>query len=241
MKIGLILLGTLIILWLLVRPVEAAQLMYIRVGEHKTFTRIVFEFQGPVRFKNPVIKGSGKLSVVFLDSTTATALPFQELRERTKQVDAIEFIQQGSHLTANIALYSPYFKLKPFYLFSPDRVVLDVYWLNAPPSDTAVELKKSIHKKLPERVLMKPVAKSESLSSFPKYVQLQTYLLIVLVVLNVLIVVTIAFLSFILLQKKRSTDSANRGGILDSLKTTDESTVSIDSRIKEELEKHDQY
>jgi hypothetical protein len=121
MKAGLTLLGILTIMWLQVIPAEAAQLRHIRIGEHKTFTRIIFEFDGHVRFQEPVIKGKGRFSIVFFDSVTTEALPFQKLRERTKRVSAVEFIHQEPHLTANVTLSSPDFKLNFFSLFSPDQ------------------------------------------------------------------------------------------------------------------------
>lgn len=51
----------------------AADLKYIRIGEHKDFTRIVFEFRGTVSFKKPEVKGKGNVAVVFLN--TKTTLP----------------------------------------------------------------------------------------------------------------------------------------------------------------------
>ena len=116
-KTWLILIGAAIVFFLRLGSAEAAKLRYIRIGEHETFTRIVFEFPGPVRFKDPVIKGKGKLYVVFLDTTTA--LPQQIPCETTKQVDSIEFVQQESHLTANVVFSFPYFRLKSFSLSKP--------------------------------------------------------------------------------------------------------------------------
>lgn len=159
-KVKLTLIGFVSLFLLQVRSAEAASLRYIRIGEHETFTRIVFEFHGPVRFKDPVIKGRGKISVVFLDTTTA--LPRQILSEATKRVDAIEFIQQESYLTAQIALSFPYFKLKSFSLSNPERVVLDVSRMSTPPKDVAFQ--ESVHKKPTERVLTQPAEKKPTAS-----------------------------------------------------------------------------
>jgi hypothetical protein len=169
------LMGALILLCRHVRSAEAAQLKRVRFGEHKTFTRIVFDFQKPVLFKEPVIKGRGEFSIVFFDSTTTVAMPFQKLRRRTKQVYAINFTRQESHLTANIKLYSPYFKIKSFPLFTPDRVVVDIYWVSAPSKcfvPKKLVQKKPVQQKPPERVLtqhVEHVADGKSLSSFSRY------------------------------------------------------------------------
>lgn len=236
-KLGLMLIGTLIFLCSYVRSAEATQLKNIRIGEHKTFTRIVFDFQNPVRFREPVIKDRGKLSVVFLDSTITTAMRFQKLRERTRRVHAIKLTQQDSHLTANITLYSPSFRLKHFSLFSPNRVVLDIYWVKTP--SVGFLLKKPLPEKRPEKAFEESAVEDKSPSSSFRYGQLQIYLLVVLVGLNVITVIILALLSFNLLRKRHAVDFTDHGGISDSLKTSDKSVFSIDSRIKEELEKYD--
>ncbi len=136
-KTRLMLIGATIVFLFQVGSAQAAKLRYIRIGEHDTFTRIVFEFPDSVRFKDPVVKGRGRLSVVFLDTTTV--LPKKIPCETTKRVDGIEFVQQGSHLTAHVALAFPYFKLKSFSLTKPQRVVVDVYRTSAPPKGFGVQ------------------------------------------------------------------------------------------------------
>ncbi len=232
MKAWLTLLCALTIMWLQVIPAEAAQLRHIRIGEHKTFTRIVFEFDGHVRFQEPVIKGKGKFSLVFFDSATTEALPFQKFHERTRRVGAVELIQRGPHLTASVTLPSPDFKLNFFSLFSPDRVVLDIYWGNE--DQTAFTPRKPF-----DRILTAPEAENKSLSPASKSGRLQISLLIVLVMLNVITVIILALLSFKLLQKIRATDPTNTGKFFDSDGTSDERVFSIDSKIKEEMKKYD--
>jgi hypothetical protein len=232
MKAGLTLLGALTIMWLQVIPAEAAQLMHIRIGEHGTFTRIVFEFDGHVRFQEPVIKGKGRFSIVFFDSATTEDIPFQKFHERTKRVGAVEFIQQGPHLTASVTLSSSDFKLNFFSLFSPDRVVLDIYWGNE--DQTAFTPRKPF-----DRILTAPEAESKSLPPASKSGLLQISLLIASVMLNVITVIILALLSFKLLQRIRSTDPANTGEIFDSDETLDERVFSIDSKINEEMKKYD--
>jgi hypothetical protein len=131
--VRLSLIGCVVLLVCHVGWAKGSQLRYIRIGEHEGFTRIVFELRGPAAFEKPQVRGKGKLSVVFLDTTTA--LPGQISTETTKRVDTIEFVQQDADLRANIALPFPYFTLKFFSLSNPERVVLDVYQTSAPPKD----------------------------------------------------------------------------------------------------------
>lgn len=236
-KLGLTLIGALIFLCSYVRSAEATQLKNIRIGEHKIFTRIVFDFQNPVQYREPIIKDKGELSVVFLDSTITTAMQLQKLLDRTKRVQAIKFTRQGSHLTANITLYSPSFNFKYFSLFSPNRFVLDIYWVKTP--SVGFLLKKPLPEKHPEKAFKESALEDKSLSSLFRYGQLQIYLLVVLVGLNIITVMILALLSFNLLRKRHVVDFKDHGGISNSLRTSDKRVFSIDSRIKEELEKYD--
>jgi hypothetical protein len=150
-KTKLALIGFLVLFLFQIGVAEAAQLRYIRIGEHKAFSRIVFEFRGKAVFREPVVKGKGKVSVLFIDTTTT--LPRQILSETTKRVDTIEFVEEGSHLAALIEFPFPYFEVKPFALSSPERVVLDVYQLKEPPEGVVFE--ESIRQKPAVEVLTK--------------------------------------------------------------------------------------
>jgi hypothetical protein len=152
----LLLIGSLLLFFLqLPSTAEAAKLRYIRIGEHETFTRVVFEFHGSVRFKDPVIKDKGNLSVVFLDTTTT--LPQSIPADTTNRVDAIEFIQQESHLTAQITFPFPYFSLKTFSLANPERVVLDLRQTSAPPKGVAFQ--KPVAEEPPQKGVTPPAKK----------------------------------------------------------------------------------
>ncbi len=129
--------------------VLGAELRYIRIGEHKTHTRIVFELRGSANFKEPVVKGKGRFSVVFVGTTTS--LPKQILSETTKRVDAIEFVQDKSQLAANVILPFPYFKIKSFALSNPQRVVLDIRQSSSPPEGVVFE--ETIGKEQPAKPL----------------------------------------------------------------------------------------
>jgi hypothetical protein len=144
MKSGLLMI-TAVLLMLQAAETQAANLKYLRTAKHPDFTRIVFEFQNPAQFKEPVIDGKGKFTVVFPDSTTV--LPRQILYNKTQiqSVRSIEFIQKGTLLTAGIKLSFPYFKLKAFSLSGPDRVVIDAYLITPPTKEVVPE--ESLHAK----------------------------------------------------------------------------------------------
>ncbi|MEA1946088.1 MAG: hypothetical protein U9N83_02155 [Thermodesulfobacteriota bacterium] len=144
MKSGLVMIAA-VLLILQAAETQAANLKYVRTAKHQDFTRIVFEFQNPAQFKEPVIDGKGKFTVVFPDSTTV--LPRQILYKKTQiqPVRSIEFIQKGTLLTTGIKLSFPYFKLKAFSLSGPDRVVIDAYLITPPTREVVPE--ESLHAK----------------------------------------------------------------------------------------------
>lgn len=111
---------------------NAALLRAVRVGEHKDFTRLAFEFDSPARYSQPVLKDKDTISVTFPESTTPYTLPRRTLKRNTRHFNTIGFDQQGSDLTAEVTVTYPYFELKAFTLLKPHRVVVDVYWLDAP-------------------------------------------------------------------------------------------------------------
>ncbi|MBW2108362.1 MAG: hypothetical protein JRI36_06850 [Deltaproteobacteria bacterium] len=107
------------------------ELRYIRIGEHKDYTRIVFEFRGTPAYKPPVVTDKGTFTLTFPNATTA--LPSKIVTETSKRVDTMTFLQQPSGLKADVTLAFSYFKVKAFTLANPDRVVLDISRLNQPP------------------------------------------------------------------------------------------------------------
>jgi hypothetical protein len=137
MKSRLSLIIAVILWWLPLGWVQAANLNYVRAGEHGSFTRVVFEFQGMVQSTAPTIIGRGKFHVIFFDMTTA--LPRQTLNKTTKGIQSVELIQEESRLTANITLSFPYFKLKTFSLSNPDRFIIDAYRMSSPPKTSELE------------------------------------------------------------------------------------------------------
>ena len=260
MKSALTLILVVILWWLPLGWAQAANLKYVRVGEHGSFTRVVFEFQGTVRSTAPIITGKGKFNVMFFDMTTA--LPRQPLNKTTKGIQFIELIQEESHLTANITLSFPHFKLKTFSLSNPDRFIIDAYRmslslktgtseeslqqagpLNAAPDTKEPPQAKSetdepLHAELDKAVLTEPVKTDQMIqtkkSSRDGNFNIQIYLL---ALLNVLTLIILALLSLNLLRRRPRIDSERLSEVLGSLETTDKRIAAIDALIKKELEK----
>ena len=107
----------------------------VRTEEYDNFTRIVFEFQNAVQFKNLKIEDKGKFSVQFLDSSTNLDPLNVYWTDSLQKVQSIKFIKDDPNLTANVTLTFPNFRLKSFSLSDPDRVVVDAYSISAPSKD----------------------------------------------------------------------------------------------------------
>ena len=110
---------------IIIRPSAGADLRDIRIGEYKSFTRIVFEFNKEFSLKLPVNTDENKVIISF--SQTRKALKRNILFNKSGPVMGIEFFQKQSHLTAVIILEWPYFRIKSFPLSNPARYVIDIY------------------------------------------------------------------------------------------------------------------
>jgi len=159
MKSGLNLIFIVILFWFPFGWAQAAELTTARTGEHGIFTRIVFEFRGVVRTKNPIITGRGNFYVIFPDSTQAR--PRLSLDKITRGVRSVRFIQKKSFLSARIILSFPYFRLKTFYLSNPDRVVIDAYRMSSPPEE--IVPKESPHSEPIASVLIGPTKSKQAI------------------------------------------------------------------------------
>jgi hypothetical protein len=262
MKSALILIVAVVLWWLPLGWAQAADLKYVRAGEHGSFTRVVFEFQGMVRSAAPTIIGRGNFNVIFFDMTTA--LPRQILNKTTKGIQSVELIQKESRLTANITLSFPYFKLKTFSLSNPDRFIIDAYRMSSPPKTSALEeslqaeplddapdkeellqaksdTEEPLHAEPDKVVLNELVGTDQTIqtkkSSIDGKYNVQIYLL---VLLNILTLIIVALLSLNLLRKRPRINSERLSEDLESLATTDERVATIDALIKKKLEKLNQ-
>lgn len=266
MRTALNLVIALILLWFTVLPADAGQLKYIRVGEYESMTRIVFEFESNVKFQGPEIKSPGQIAVDFFDTTTDNPA-LQRMRDRARRIEKIEFDQKKSVLTVNISLTSSPFNLKSFYLFTPDRLVLDIYWTGAPVA--SVSTIPPVTEKTQEAVPTNPPPENIVQTSvgptagFPpetampvkemkrhvqqnssNYSQLQSYLFVGLIGFYIIATAIVLFYIFTFLKKRRradrleSAESPERMARRMDDQLNDESIITVDAKIRDELNKY---
>ncbi len=114
--------------------VQAAQLTHVRVGVHPRYTRIVFEINGEAIIEGPVQQGPKRYSLKLISTQNALK---STLPSYTKaNVDSIDLIHDGEDLIVHIRMEFPYFKIRSFFLPSPQRIVLDIYQV----SDSSVKV-----------------------------------------------------------------------------------------------------
>ena len=244
MKIKMILIGLSLLLWINSGLAGAATLDRTRVGDHKGFTRVVFEFNNLTQFMEPVIKKEGKLSVVFPNTTTL--LPNRIRYGTTTRVEAIQLHQRDWNLAANIALAIRDFKVKSYFLPNPERFVIDIYWMRPPPIDEAPPPKiavpeKTVEVERPEPVIksIKGIVKGSAIQPIDRasifsssYGFLQTFFL---AGLNLFTLVIIVLLSLILSRQIRVIDSAHLEYVPEPKREPDDPITTIDKRIEQRL------
>jgi stringent starvation protein B len=106
-------------------PAGAAKLSAGRIGRHSSYSRIVFEFEEPAQYRIQEQKDIGRLAVVFFDSFGD--VPQSLATENSRCIQAAVIAKQDEDLVADISLFSPRYRLKPFTLQNPFRMVLDIF------------------------------------------------------------------------------------------------------------------
>ena len=94
----------------------------VRVGDHESFARLVFEMEGLAEVGDVRIS-SGRIWLPLLD--TATELENMQLENGT--IRSIEFVREGQTLNAGVEVTFDRFEHRLFALTEPDRIVLDVH------------------------------------------------------------------------------------------------------------------
>ena len=132
-----ILFGALLGFWLSANPLNAAELKDVRVGTYDTFTRVVFQFDRPVKFDKPIVQNQGAFTVIFRD--VKTSLSEQSLKSKSKGLNSLKISSQAPHLKADVGLPFSNLAIKAFVLKGPDRVVVDVYETKPPPARITIK------------------------------------------------------------------------------------------------------
>jgi len=240
----MILLGLSLLWWINNGSAGAATLHGTRAGDHKDFTRVVFEFKNLTQFEEPVIKKGEMLSVLFPNTTTL--LPNRIKYGKSSRVESIQLHQRDWNLAADIALSMSDIKVKSYFLPNPERFVIDIYWMPPPPIKKAPPpkvptLAKTIKVEPPEPVItnikgivqgsvIKPIDKTSIFSS--NYGFLQTFFL---AGLNLFTLVIIILLSLILSRQIRVIDPAHLEYVPEPRREPEDPISTIDKKIKQRL------
>jgi hypothetical protein len=157
--VRVILLGAALGLCLIAVPAPAAELRDVRVGIYDTFTRIVFEFDGPVQFRQPDLQGQGSFTVRFINAESD--LTDRALQAKTKGLARLKILNQAPHLVADVGLPFTHLTLKAFTLTGPQRVVVDAYKTKPPAQRITIKdlvIKESLQPATPQAEKMQPAS-----------------------------------------------------------------------------------
>jgi hypothetical protein len=107
----------------LAAPAPAARLVQVRVGNHPTFTRVVFELDAPAgyRIEKREVGGGRELLVELAASSTP-----RELGSRSVMVAGVEVEPSGDGSLARVRLRRAAPLVKELILAGPPRIVLDL-------------------------------------------------------------------------------------------------------------------
>ncbi|MEZ4215074.1 MAG: hypothetical protein R3E88_01220 [Myxococcota bacterium] len=142
---------------LLAPPALATRVTDVRVGRHPTFTRIVFELDGPTGYKLDRTDSGGAAELVV---TLNASGKDQKLALPKSLVDRVDVRSEGRSTVARIRLARSGLGLKELMLNSPSRIVLDVLE-DAPAPAVAKSAPKPSPTKTAAAPKPAPVAKAE--------------------------------------------------------------------------------
>ena len=234
-------------------PAETTVLREVRIADHGTYTRVVFEFSAPVQYQLSENTAAGIVSIRFLETTSQ--LPGIPVSSAPDCIDTVSAVQDGNHTIANISFAPKDVKLNPFTIKGPDRMVLDVFCQAAPVAPIAPAEPRDI---APAPITVAEPAKEQPVATRPLIKQAQPsdkgdriarkressskgdnsqkYLLLLLAAITGIIVVLIALIIF----QKRSLSESHVAGNPDATRETDDMMRAIDTKIKEKLMKYDE-
>ncbi|MDJ0846900.1 MAG: hypothetical protein QNK04_00825 [Myxococcota bacterium] len=112
-----------LVLLLAAGPAFAAQVTKVRVGEHPTYTRVVFELDASAGYRIEKRKGDqGHELVVTLEARA----PSRRLTRKTEMVSAVDVNGRGERAVARILLRKKPSRVKEMILANPPRIVFDL-------------------------------------------------------------------------------------------------------------------
>jgi hypothetical protein len=119
------LIGICLFLLLGIDAVTAAELKDVRIGDYDDFTRVVFEFSGPVEPQNFADLAPYQLSVDFPD--TQPRLIRKIPIDRSNRITNAQLWQKGNLLSAVLSFPFERFRFEYFTLSEPNRIAIDIF------------------------------------------------------------------------------------------------------------------
>jgi len=112
-----------LLLCLFAAPAHATQILQIRVGNHPTFTRLVFEMDGPAgyRIERRTAEDGSKQLLVTVDAASR----MREIESKSVIIESVTVAQAAEASVAQIRLRKPDLLMKEMMLSNPPRIVLD--------------------------------------------------------------------------------------------------------------------
>jgi len=110
-------------LLLIAAPAQANQIVQVRVGNHPSFTRLVFEmdaFTGYQVQRETGPDGAEQLTVTLEASTSS-----REISSKSVGIESVSIPASADHAIAQIRLRKPGLQMKEMILSNPPRIVLD--------------------------------------------------------------------------------------------------------------------
>ena len=118
---------------LLALPALATEVVQVRVGKHPDFTRVVFELDGPARYRVEKHEGASPELVVTINAASRA----RTIRSKSEGIKGVEVTSQGQTSVARVALRKPGLRLKEMILANPSRIVLDLVHGESAPKPVA--------------------------------------------------------------------------------------------------------
>lgn len=230
-----------------------ALLTDIRMGKHKDFSRIVFEFQNDAPYHITPDHGSGRISIAFKGA--ATDIPASAVTADADDcIHALGMSPQDNDLLIDVTVSSARFQINPFALKEPFRLVVDITCLEeaetmAEPSRPEPEpialgaadappISKNLPKKQDPDISGTPSAVDPAdvrPTPSDQHAGFQNYLIVLLAVLSLIII----FLAgFIIYQYRTAHEKLLQESSAEKLKRSEDVLSSIDVKIRKKLQAH---
>jgi hypothetical protein len=112
-----------LLLFLIAAPAQASRIVQVRVGNHPTFTRLVFEMDAFAGYQ--VERRAGKGGTEQLTVTLEASTPAREITSKSVGIESVQIAEGVGQAIAQIRLRKSGLQMKEMILSNPPRIVLD--------------------------------------------------------------------------------------------------------------------